>query len=207
MSYQQKKYLFSAIPLLILYSLLAFFVHQRPGSTFDLSMIHFIQGLETPTLTKIMRAFTFLGDVKTMIVFATLLATFLFIRNKKTALVAFVITMFGNTLLNYSMKQWMQRERPTIHRLVEIEGLSFPSGHSMMATTFFLFGAFLLQKSYPTLTKKLVYTIALFLIFAVGLSRIYLGAHFPTDVIAGFSLSGAFFFILMIFLTDKDSHS
>lgn len=92
--------------------------------------------------------------------------------------------------MNHLLKDFFQRERPTIHRLAEEVGYSFPSGHSMAA--FALYGAFvyLLWKHVNSRTgRALLAAIGAIIVFAIGISRIYLGVHYPSDVVGGYFAS------------------
>ncbi|HYD85123.1 MAG TPA: phosphatase PAP2 family protein, partial [Opitutus sp.] len=95
----------------------------------------------------------------------------------------------GGLVLNNVLKAIFGRERPdeTLH-LVEIDSLSFPSGHAMLSATIYLTLAVLLTRLADRRREKsYLLGAALLLSFAVGLSRVYLGVHYPTDVIAGWA--------------------
>ena len=93
------------------------------------------------------------------------------------------------SILIVSLKYIYQRQRPSITHLVHASGYSFPSGHSL--GTFMILGAIaivLAQRLAKKESKIVVYGITGLLIFLVGLSRIYVGVHYPTDVLAGFGV-------------------
>ena len=115
-----------------------------------------------------------------------------------TSVLAAVIA--GSTLLNTLLKLAFQRARPTIHRIIEASGYSFPSGHSMAA--FSLYGglAFLIWKHIPTaIGRVLMIIVSAAFILTIGMSRIYLGVHYPSDVIGGYFLSGSWLAICIWF--------
>ena len=118
------------------------------------------------------------------------------IKNKKVG-----IAIFSNlaiiSFLNWILKVIVQRPRPTDFRLIDQSGYSFPSGHSMISMAFYGFIMYLVYKKIDN--KYLKWGLITFLgilIISIGISRIYLGVHYTTDVLAGFLISIAY---LMVF--------
>ena len=121
------------------------------------------------------------------------------LKNKKIS-----ILIAGNlvisTGLNIILKNIVQRPRPEGYRLIEEVGFSFPSGHSMVSVAFYGFIAYLIWKKVEN--KKLKYILCgLLVMFAVliGFSRIYLGVHYASDVVAGGVLSIVYLVIYIHF--------
>lgn len=172
-------------------------VSKHKIARFDNSVIGFIQNKESPPLTLIMKGFTFIGSSTVVVVLAIFTMIFLFrVLHHRLELLLFFFVIAGSALLNYALKLIFRRERPSLHRLIQETGYSFPSGHSMEA--FALYGtiAFLLWKHIPTKAGR-VWTImiCIFMIVMIGLSRIYLGVHYPSDVIGAYFASGCWFAI------------
>lgn len=147
---------------------------------------------KTPILTNIMKTISFLGSAYTIIILTILLI--IVIKNKKNKLLL-LFNVIITTLLNQTLKHTFQRIRP-INKIVEETGYSFPSGHSMIALSFYGFLIYMIYKSNIKYKKTLI-TILSILILLIGISRIYLNVHYPTDVIGGFSLSLAY---LLLFI-------
>ena len=104
--------------------------------------------------------------------------------------------VFTEVVLNYIIKHIIRRSRPVGFRLVKQGGYSFPSGHTMVSVAFYGFLIYLIYKRVKNKYLKItLITLLSILIFMIGCSRIYLGVHYTSDVLAGFSLSIAYLII------------
>ena len=101
-----------------------------------------------------------------------------------------LLSLLTGTLLSVVLKDAINRPRPqVVPHLTDISSASFPSGHSMMSSIVYLTMATLLARSAPELRTKLYcFAVAIILIGLIGLSRLYLGVHYPTDVLAGWCI-------------------
>jgi undecaprenyl-diphosphatase len=144
--------------------------------------------IATPALTSAVVAITTLGNSPVLTVLSIAVAVWLGLAHSKRRLVAFVATMAGGSLMNLALKAFFRRERPfEVSHLTHADGFSFPSGHSMGAMLFFGSLAYVL---YFTLEVHRVWRIAAVVLcvlatVAIGLSRVYLGVHYLSDVVAG----------------------
>ena len=114
---------------------------------------------------------------------------FILIKNKKIGL-----SIFSNlviiTVLNQLLKRILQRPRPTEFRIIEETGYSFPSGHSMVSMAFYGYLIYLIYKYVKNKYIRWISIVLLsILICAIGVSRIYLGVHYTSDVLGGFLVS------------------
>ena len=144
---------------------------------------HFISN----SLTPVMRLITQFGGTILMIVWA--LASLVLIKNKRIA-ISVVSNLVLIALLNNILKLIVRRARPTGFRLIAETGYSFPSGHSMGSMAFYGYLIYLIYKNVRN--KKLRWTLITcfsLLILIIGMSRIYLGVHYTSDVFAGFLFS------------------
>lgn len=124
------------------------------------------------------------------------------IKNKKIGLSIFT-NLAVITILNQILKRILQRPRPTEYRIVEETGYSFPSGHSMVSMAFYGYLIYLIYKYVKNkYLKWMLITLLSFLIVSIGISRIYLGVHYTSDVIGGFLISISYL-IIYITATNK----
>ena len=120
---------------------------------------------------------------------------FIFIKNKKIG-VSIISNLAIITLLNQLLKRIVQRPRPTEFRIVEESGYSFPSGHSMVSMAFYGYSIYLIYKYVKNKYLKWISIILLsILICFIGISRIYLGVHYTSDVLGGFFISISYLII------------
>ena len=115
-------------------------------------------------------------------------------KNKKMAIII-VINIFLIGLFNHFIKEYVQRLRPE-YRMMDVAGYSFPSGHSMVSAAFYGFLIYLIYKNVKNKYVKYFSIIGLsLLVILIGISRIYLGVHYTSDVIAGFLISISYLII------------
>ena len=110
------------------------------------------------------------------------------------------------TLLNILLKNIVQRPRPIDYRLIEEVGYSFPSGHSMISMAFYGFIIFLIFR-YGKNKNKVFWEVLLgIIIFLIGISRIYLGVHYASDVVAGFLIAIFYLFVYITVILKINNH-
>ena len=144
-------------------------------------------------LTSVFRVITNLGGAYCLIIIAILCA--IFIKNKKIAF-AIPINLILSTILNLVLKNIVERPRPIGYRLIDETGYSFPSGHSMISAAFYGLIIYFIWKNVKNIKLKYISCILLaLLILLIGISRIYLGVHYASDVIGGFIISIAYLII------------
>lgn len=165
----------------------------------DSSIYEKVNYISSNRMTLFAKILTQLGSFKVISILTAL--SFLTIKDKKIGIKVF-INILIIALINQLIKFIIRRERPD-YRMVEERGFSFPSGHTMGAMGFYGFYIYLAYKCIDS--KKLKMFIIAFLatiIVSIGITRIYLGVHYPTDVIAGFFVTIAII-IVNVKLLDK----
>jgi undecaprenyl-diphosphatase len=134
-----------------------------------------------------MRDITALGGAPVLLIFVLAVAGALAARRQYHALVLLLAASAGGILLNDMLKDLFARPRPDLAlRLTDVRSLSFPSGHAMQsAITYLTLAAFLARLVQARALKLYFVGFAVLLSFLVGFSRVYLGVHYPSDVLAG----------------------
>jgi undecaprenyl-diphosphatase len=158
---------------------------------FDTAVIGFVQGLEAPWLTSIMKVFTWIGSGYVVAPIALIgFIVLYFVLHYRQQAFLLIVVIAGSVLLNSVLKNYFKRERPEIHRILDANGFSFPSGHSMMAFALYAIIAYIAWRNVKTsVSRILLLLFAAFMIIMIGMSRIYLGVHYPSDVVGGFAAS------------------
>ena len=167
---------------------------------FDDAVYWFVSVFISDGMTGFMKLITFIGSGWSITALAAAIPFFVFILKKKkfyTASLMVPLNIAGGSLLNEILKRIFIRPRPDLHRLITEIGYSFPSGHSMNSMIFYGLMAWLLVRyARPRYGYPAAVILGL-LILLIGTSRIYLGVHYASDVIAGFIMGLAWlaFFI------------
>jgi undecaprenyl-diphosphatase len=136
---------------------------------------------------------TSLGGISVLALFGLFVVTFLIIQRKWLSSLLLVIGLAGGVLLSEGLKAVFERERPPAAvQAVETLNASFPSGHALLATLFYLSLAIMLTRAFPKRRLKVfVLCVGIALAVLVGLTRVYLGAHWASDVLAGWAVGAA----------------
>ena len=153
---------------------------------FDLAIRNQVHAHTSPGRTKAMIAISFLGGDG--LVVAIVLSVIAFHRLQwRRALLWMVVTILGAVVLDVSLKYAFHRPRPVPFFVDLPRTYSFPSGHSLFSFCFYgVLAGLLTRRISSRMGRILIWTFAALLVAAIGLSRVYLGVHYPSDVIAGY---------------------
>jgi undecaprenyl-diphosphatase len=174
------------------FSFISLLISDHKILQFDGTVIQAVQGLESPTLTSVMKFFTFIGSAPFVSILIICLIFFLYkILHHRQELILFMGAVIGSAALNGLLKHLFHRMRPDLHRLIDVGGYSFPSGHAMNAFTVYGILSFLLWRHISTRWGRILLIVfSFFMILMIGISRIYLGVHYPSDIAGGYFASG-----------------
>jgi undecaprenyl-diphosphatase len=152
----------------------------------------------SPGLTVFMRFMSFVGSTFFLTLATAAVIVWFALRRWEREAKLFALTMLGAALLNITLKLTFQRPRPVpFFDLTAPETFSFPSGHSLASCCFFAgLAAILSGRIKRKRTRTIIWIVATLMFILIGLSRIYLGVHYTTDVIAGFA--SALIWILVV---------
>ena len=182
----KKKYLILISVFLFIFLLMLGIVLFDKDLVFDKAIYNFIISFRCDALDKFFKTITVLGNPLSIVIVVAVCA-FIF-RNKNGLLL--IISALDSVIVNTIIKYIVRRDRPDVLRLISQGVYSFPSGHAMISVCVYGFLFYLdCSKIKKPWLKYISATILGILIIGVGISRIYVGVHYASDIIAGYSLA------------------
>jgi undecaprenyl-diphosphatase len=191
--------LFMAGSLLIGFGLLAEEVLEGDTSAFDQAILQVFRSAADPAspigpawLQEMARDVTALGSFAFLGFLTFAVAGYLLIIRRPALALLVAVAVVGGLLISTTLKLGFDRPRPDLPHTVRVFTASFPSGHAMLsAVTFLTLGALVARAETDRRLKVYFVLVALFLTIVVGVSRVYLGVHYPSDVLAGWCVGSA----------------
>ncbi len=166
-------------------------VQERETTAVDRAVSLALHRLDSPFMDAVMLGFTFLGSFPAVAAVVVAAAIWRVRSRDRRSAVALVLVAAVTELLNFALKQAFQRPRPSLfHEIATLHSYSFPSGHAMASAAVYGSVATVLARAYPA-QRRAILLGACSLVLLIGLSRVYLGVHWITDVLAGWA-AGAF---------------
>lgn len=178
------------ICLLIIFVLAHLFeeVLEQEAFAFDTTLLLWLHQFSNPILDRVMLVITQFGNPRVVVTVAAVSLAILWLQRWKQEAKIFALACLGAAILNTGMKLAFSKPRPELwQRLITEKSFSFPSGHALGSVVLYGFLAYLLAIAYPKFSR-IIYIVAVVAIMAIGLSRLYLGVHWPTDVVAGYGI-------------------
>ena len=171
---------------------------EADGQMFDLQVLHWLQPAPGDPrgpwwLHEAAADLTSLGGISVLTLFALIAVSFLVIQRKRLSALLLIVGLIGGVMLSEGLKAIFERERPpAAYQAVETINASFPSGHALLSTVFYLTLGVMLTRAFPKKRlKAFVLGSAITIALLIGLTRVYLGAHWASDVIAGWCAGAA----------------
>lgn len=183
---------------IIIFGIIAYFVINHQTGDFDSFVYNMVTFFKTDYFTGFYKFITFFAS-EVMILLVSLVLIIVF-KNKKYGAFA-LLNAISILILNILLKLIFMRDRPYDLMIITESGYSFPSGHAMASLGFYGFIIYLLWHFNITKRMKILFSIMLsILILLIGMSRIYLGVHYASDVLAGYMVSGAYLILYITFI-------
>jgi undecaprenyl-diphosphatase len=164
----------------------------------DRSILHAVDKIRTPWLTGMAVDITALGSITLVVLFSALALVVLLALRDRLGALQLLAASVGAAILTTVTKDIIERARPEeAQRLLVVWGFSYPSGHSVSTAALYLTIAILAGRHVPQAGARAVIFLALLAVpILVGVSRVYLGVHYATDVVSGISLGAAWALLL-----------
>ena len=187
----KKKYLLELI-LTAVFILITVLVLTNKMVAFDDYIYNNLFALRNNFFDFFFKLITKAGNVTFVICLVITLLLLLDKKNRNLLGINTIVTLLSNQIL----KNIFRRKRPAHLRLIKQGGFSYPSGHAMISIAIYGFLIYYASKKIKNKTKKIItISLLMFLIIGIGLSRIYVGVHYPSDILSGYILSTLIFII------------
>lgn len=167
------------------------------GILFDEKIMDYVHNRITPIGTQIMKKITYLGSVYFFLPIGLIIFLYMLKKRNTEGMILVLLSTLGSYGLNFLLKNVFIRTRPLKYFLIEQGGYSFPSGHAMVSMSFYTTMTYLIVKSKEK-KQKVLWILNFLIVGLIGFSRIYLGVHWPTDVLMGYLL-GYMVFICIVY--------
>jgi undecaprenyl-diphosphatase len=194
----------SSVVLLILFASLSEEVFEGEMQTFDTAVRLKVHEFFSPQMTTFMQVMTFLGSMGFLFTLFLAITTFWMITKKYRPVAWLAMAAGGSVILDVSLKLIFRRLRPVAFVGLAPGTYSFPSGHSLSSFCFYgVLAGLICIRIQSAAWRVVIWSTSAFLVLAIGISRIYLGVHYPTDVLAGYIAAGTWVSALLLALYSK----
>lgn len=197
-SLKNSKTVLAGVVIAFMLSIYLIIVLEREGSfAIDSVLTDFIQGIFPHSTYSFFEFVSNFGDKVGIGIVAIIFIIWLAWKKRDwLGIVAFVIAVGLGNEFNKIIKEAIARPRPTFNHFVDESSMSFPSGHAMVGFILYMFIAhFLAKEAKSTVGKGIIAICALFFVLLIGISRIVLGFHYPTDIIGGYLIASIWLFL------------
>ncbi|MGR5912921.1 phosphatase PAP2 family protein [Bacillus cereus] len=177
--------------LFAVFGIVAWRVHAGGVTVMDTYVRGLVRGLQTESSLTFFSYFTKLGSAIGIV--ATLVISLLVFWKKRyyAAMIVYPMGILVTHLVNKGIKEIVKRERPSLNEALDALGYSFPSGHAMLSIMTFGFLTYIIAANLKSVAGKCATTILMgIVIVSIGLSRVILNVHYPTDILVGYCVGG-----------------
>jgi undecaprenyl-diphosphatase len=182
------------IPVITFSKLAGEIVENEPIAA-DTSILQWMHSHATPALDVFFLVVTTIGNVEILLPITLIIVGYLLYKKQRLNALIILFSVGGAAMANLILKLLFHRDRPSFwHSLIVETGYSFPSGHAMLSSALVLA---IILITWRTRWRWVIVSLGVIFIALIGLSRIYLGVHYPTDIIAGWSVS--FVWVCIVF--------
>lgn len=182
---------------LLVFGAIAEDVHEQEASALDALATPLLHGLSNPTLDSVMRGITQLGSAIVVGPLLVVALVLLLWRRRKREALFLAVLLIGSLILNETLKLIFHRPRPQLAWAQVQPEYSFPSGHAMNSLVFYVGLALVIWAVWGRRAGLIALVVAVGLALLIGISRIYLGYHYFTDVVGGF-LAGSVWLLIVV---------
>lgn len=191
----------TAVAMLLIFGFLAEDVYERETIALDTRASFFVHGFATPALDTLMRSLSFVGSWPVLVALLLIAVLWLLRAHRRREAAFLILALGGGTLLSSTLKLVFRRPRPTLPWSLSTHEYSFPSGHATNSLILYLGLALIIWVVLGRRWGIAATLIAGMLVLAIGVSRIYLGVHYLSDVVGGYS-AGSFWLIATAFAVE-----
>jgi undecaprenyl-diphosphatase len=172
----------------------------------DAEVLLALARLRRPWLNGVAMDLTALGSPLIVALFTVTLGALLLVKLDRRGAAVLVVASFASALLTITMKTLLERQRPeVVPKLVEVTGLSYPSGHSLASAAVYLTAAFVVGRHVALLSERVAFVaFTASIVILIGASRVYLGVHYPSDAFGGILLGTAWALLMAAVLRRLD---
>ena len=208
---KQLQFTTSVIAIFVVFALcvmgfvkVAWEVREQETNAVDDAMLTTIHGMETPFLDNFIPVATNFGGVFVIVALTVILLALFVYKKEYQRAILLGLSMAGAAALNVVLKSVFERARPDLwDKLVHESSYSFPSGHSMLTAAL---GLALIVALWNSRWRWWVVGFSALYVLFIGFTRLYLGVHYPTDVLAGWLVSGAWVMAVTLLIRSKLGH-
>ena len=191
----------ASLGAIALFAKIAEDVVTKESMAFDEHVSLALHRFANPLVDDVMRIFSAIGSAPAVITVVMMVIIWSLRRRDFPAAITLAIAAVVVEGLNLVLKLAFHRSRPSLWEFVTLHSYSFPSGHAMAAMGIYGMVAFVMAQRWPRL-RRLIMALACVLILLIGTSRVYLGQHWPTDVLGAYA-AGAFLFALGVYVLQR----